>query len=522
MQTDYRKLENDLNIIYGNLDSDPEIIELLSNENQTIQNTLDDQASKRAITELNLWFQVENLRKINNEQIEGARIEERTDDLSQLMQDVLYFFGSLNKNYGIEYDSQVVENLESNSQIFKIQDYSTVRGFDIEQEVNMNQYLDEEDMDFFEEEEKKMVSNYYYAYDLIKQRYVLEMERQANMDLEDPFSYKDPDYQDELDQVNNNTTNAPKYLRIYFGHFKKLSTRLRRPREDYLEQLVLIFEGLSRSEWEAYDSYWEHCKFQKLRKKAMLREFVREQKRLKAKTESLIAEHLRDKAQAMMTEDEHNKQMGKIKELHQRQEVQRDDYSKKIEEIDKVKEEQIKNKQMLMEKKQKQYEKHAKVVKDQVKRYVTEKQLIEQEKTHKTTHLKNKIINDKKRMIIINQPTVKTRQDKQITKMVKIREECIEKKNEADNRVERINNAIENYKCRPQVDSDFNRLVKDTEGIVNYKKTKVIKPMYQAENFSIEHMMNDMRFKLSTALFEAGVQNTNYAQAVLAHVSKRE
>ena len=139
---------------------------------------------------------------------------------------------------------------------------------------------------------------------------------------------------------------------------------------------------------------------------------------------------------------------------------------------------------MLMEKKQKQYEKHAKVVKDQVKRYCTEKELIEKEKTHKTERLKNKIINEKKRMIIINQPKVNTRQDKQITKMVKIREECIEKKNEADNRVERINIAIENYKCRPQVDSDFNRLVKDTEGTVNYKKTKVIKAMYQAEVLS--------------------------------------
>ena len=52
--------------------------------------------------------------------------------------------GNLNKNYAIEYDSQVAENLKQNSHVFKIEDYSTVKGFDIEQEVNMNQYLNED------------------------------------------------------------------------------------------------------------------------------------------------------------------------------------------------------------------------------------------------------------------------------------------------------------------------------------------------------------------------------------------
>ncbi len=41
-----------------------------------------------------------------------------------------------------------------------------------------------------------------------------------------------------------------------------------------------------------------------------------------------------------------------------------------------------------MEKKQRQYEKYAKVVKDQVKRYQTEKQLIEHEKAQKASQLK--------------------------------------------------------------------------------------------------------------------------------------
>ena len=60
-----------------------------------------------------------------------------------------------------------------------------------------------------------------------------------------------------------------------------------------------LAQGLGRSEWEAYDSYWEHSKYQAQRKKALLREFVREKKTYKYRTECLIAEHLRDKSEAL-------------------------------------------------------------------------------------------------------------------------------------------------------------------------------------------------------------------------------
>ena len=33
--------------------------------------------------------------------------------------------------------------------------------------------------------------------------------------------------------------------------------------------------------------------------------------------------------------------------------------------------------------------------------------------------------------------------------------------------------------------------------------------------------MNDMRYKLSTALFEAGLHQTDYAKAVMSHVGQK-
>ena len=55
---------------------------------------------------------------------------------------------------------------------------------------------------------------------------------------------------------------------------------------------------------------------------------------------------------------------------------------------------------MEMSKKQKQYEKHYKVVKEQVGRYQSEKQMIDRNRSQKMLEQKHKIINEKKRMIV--------------------------------------------------------------------------------------------------------------------------
>lgn len=322
MQSDQRKLETDLAIIYDDIDQDPELLGLLGDENSTIKNALEDRDSKRGIIEANLWFQVENLRKINKELTEGAKLEERSSDLIDLVNDVLYFFGNLAKNYQSEYEMLTADSGSefSKSLIFEEKN-NLVKGFDIEQEitVDLDLMIGEDEMELIEEEEQKMVANYYYAFDLIKQRYQLEMQRLKDRDLDDPFNQRNSDtYQNSA---------MPKLVRDYFSHFKKLTVRLRRPRDELLELLSQIFDGLSKNEWEAYDSFWEHTKFQSLKKKAMLREFVREQKRLKAKTESLIAEHLRDKAKALILEDEHFKQKILIQELHERLDKQREQHN---------------------------------------------------------------------------------------------------------------------------------------------------------------------------------------------------
>ena len=62
MQSDQRKLEAELNNIYDTMDADQQMLVLLSGDKFTIKETQFDQASKRAIIEANLWFQVENLR----------------------------------------------------------------------------------------------------------------------------------------------------------------------------------------------------------------------------------------------------------------------------------------------------------------------------------------------------------------------------------------------------------------------------------------------------------------------------
>jgi len=72
--------------------------------------------------------------------------------------------------------------------------------------------------------------------------------------------------------------------------------------------------------------------------------------------------------------------------------------------------------------------------------------------------------------------------------------------------------------------SDFNRVVKDTESLVSKKKTVLDKAdqvkLFRADGFTIRDLMKDMRYKISAALYDVGLHNTDYAKQLINHMSK--
>ena len=91
----------------------------------------------------------------------------------------------------------------------------------------------------------------------------------------------------------------------------------------------------------------------------------------------------------------------------------------------------------------------------------------------------------------------------------------------------RLNYIIENYKDRPKVESDPERLVSITknlehryESIMNGIPDKDEKvQLFSNNGFTVEHLMKDFRYKVSSALFEAGIIGTQASKDLMMQIN---
>ena len=89
-----------------------------------------------------------------------------------------------------------------------------------------------------------------------------------------------------------------------------------------------------------------------------------------------------------------------------------------------------------------------------------------------------------------------------------------EKRAEAQERQERIEQAVENYSFRPQVEIDRERVQRDTaaremrRGLEFDEADKV--RLYKNDGYTADKLMSDVRYKISAALHAAGAHNTTY------------
>lgn len=84
---------------------------------------------------------------------------------------------------------------------------------------------------------------------------------------------------------------------------------------------------------------------------------------------------------------------------------------------------------------------------------------------------------------------------------------------------ERLDRAVEGYKFRPQVETDFGRVVSETAAREIRKVTVVDAAdqvqLFKNPGYSVDGLMKDIRFKVSTALAEAGLSGTTYGNELI-------
>lgn len=284
--------------------------------------------------------------------------------------------------------------------------------------------------------------------------------------------------------------------------------------------LQKIFPGIKKDILEICNSYTLHSKYQKQRKQAIYRCFLKERKELRRKAEELIYENLHMKLIQMQQNKAFEGQMKKVNKLKAELEEKRKKYDriqKEIEKKQRLKEEQAKRELMLQKKK---FEEHALFVRQKAEAYKEEKRK-EVMSVMKERDLRSREIElETKALIQLKASEVVKRQTQAEANVIKLNEETRSRKQEVEQRRERLKAAIEKYGFRPQVARSEGRMMAETESVALRKEAKESRPLFNNPGFYDDHLMNDIRFKVSTRLFEAGLQNTEYAKGIINGLSK--
>ena len=268
------------------------------------------------------------------------------------------------------------------------------------------------------------------------------------------------------------------------------------------------------------DSYFLHSRYQRQRKQAAHRCFLREKLELKRKAEKLITENIEMKIANQQVQREAEDQMAKVVQLKSELIEKRlayDKVQKELERKQRLKEEQNKRE---LEMQKEQFEKHALIVKEQAERFKMAKQaeikqvILEQQAVRKQTLSQMKI------QIEAKAPDVSKRQYFAETAIINKLEDKKRKEYMEEERVQRIQAAIETYSHRPLVERDVRRMRGETESFGIRRETKEAKPIFNNPGYYDDKLMTDTRFKLQTRLFEAGIVNNDYARALFNQMSR--
>jgi len=173
------------------------------------------------------------------------------------------------------------------------------------------------------------------------------------------------------------------------------------------------------------------------------------------------------------------------------------------------------------EKKLKEYYDEIKIKSERFKDDKNEKEKRERDIKQKELQEKSKKAKEEVRLKL---PLITQRQNKaEDIFMMQCRAKEIKAYKKEENEI-RLNQIIENLSVRPKVDIDPERVKQLTDNLTrrfNTKRDETDKVvLFQNNGFTVDKLMGDLRYKVSTVLGEAGLLNRQYTNDFLSNLYK--
>jgi hypothetical protein len=291
-----------------------------------------------------------------------------------------------------------------------------------------------------------------------------------------------------------------------------------KPRERYMQRLVLDFPECTRKDLEAHDRVVESIKHTKDRKKNIYKDWDRHAVSLSQSAQEMLDTVILLAQQKLQTSLEILKQEKENLRIEQEYQNRKEVYQEKV---DKQREQEEKARQIKEEEERKQLEarqQHQAKVKEKAGQYKEIKERDKRVRDMRENERKRKEEKARLEQLKMKKPDIEKRAEHEMNKITHKLQVKEEKKLAPVKQQERINNAIEKYPDRPKLDIDPDRVKQSTKSQVA-KKVEFDKadnfPLFKNTGFTADTLMKDMRSRLFEVLNSAGLAYSEYGKRVI-------
>jgi hypothetical protein len=289
-------------------------------------------------------------------------------------------------------------------------------------------------------------------------------------------------------------------------------------RERYFERLVLEFPGLTRADLTAHDEVVEKIRWTHNHRKNLKKDWERHKLALKQAAEASMSALVEAHAEKLAKDLEFLKQQRVATRVEAEAADKRRTFEQKKAELDAIESAQARR---VLEETERQDELRQLYLQG-VKAKAQESKATKEREHQNALQLKlsqDKQAKQKQQAQIAKKRPVVAHRQKQASDKVKdvyvAKTEAVLKA-EAEQR--RIDAAIEGYEHRPRLEIDRERVQQTTKSQiakkVEYDKADAV-VLFRNTGFTADNLMKDMRYRLSSALNDAGLAGSAYAQSLL-------
>lgn len=304
-----------------------------------------------------------------------------------------------------------------------------------------------------------------------------------------------------------------RFLLIHFQYIKG-----GKPRERYFERLLLEFPGVSRADLASHDDIIEKIRWAEKHRKNLKKDWDRHMLALKQAAEASLGELVQAHADKVAKDLEFLKQQRVAARVEAEATEKRRAFEEKKLELEILQATQAERAREAEARQEELRQLYLQSVKAKATGY---KAVKEREQQH-AVQLKIQQVNQSKQrqqaQISAKKPIVEQRQKQASEKVKGVFTAKTEAVLKAEQEQRRIDAAIEGYEHRPKLEIDRARVQQTTKSKqakkVAFDKADAV-VLFKNTGFTADNLMKDMRYRLSSALNDAGLTGSAYAQSLL-------